>query len=397
MVEPLDFSPSAVLATASAFIGHVALGTLTYNQVHARVQQHHRVRQLSWVIIAATAGIPLAWCAYAVMSGTGILLGWSASEHPLFVRLIVGSEQLVSLCAVVGWLLRWLRKPDRGRLTLLGTQTLDLGHPPGQPRLFPGRGPWFLQIPGNQVTQLQITEKQLRLPRLPRELDGLTIAHISDLHFDGKMPRVFFEQVIQQTNALDADLVAVTGDLVDRPSCLDWIDTTLNLLTSRYGRFFVLGNHDTKLGDASRLRQILTEGGAVDLGTRLHGLQIKGRTILLAGNELPWFPQAANATPDESALAAADVSVLLAHTPDQLGWARQQGFDLMLAGHTHGGQIRFPLWGPVIVPSRLGVKYASGTFFEPPTLLHVSRGVSGLFPIRLNCLPEVTLQVLRTD
>ena len=57
MVEPLDFSPSAVLATASAFIGHVALGTLTYNQVHARVQQHHRVRQLSWVIIAATAPV----------------------------------------------------------------------------------------------------------------------------------------------------------------------------------------------------------------------------------------------------------------------------------------------------------------------------------------------------
>ena len=67
----------------------------------------------------------------------------------------------------------------------------------------------------------------------------------------------------------------------------------------------------------------------------------------------------------------------------------------MLAGHTHGGQIRLPIIGPIVAPSHFGVKYASGVFYESPTLVHVSRGVSGLDPIRINCPPEVTKITLR--
>jgi hypothetical protein len=67
----------------------------------------------------------------------------------------------------------------------------------------------------------------------------------------------------------------------------------------------------------------------------------------------------------------------------------------MLAGHTHGGQIRLPVIGPMVSPSRFGVRYASGVFHEAPTLMHVSRGISGLDPIRINCLPEVTKIILR--
>jgi predicted MPP superfamily phosphohydrolase len=67
----------------------------------------------------------------------------------------------------------------------------------------------------------------------------------------------------------------------------------------------------------------------------------------------------------------------------------------MLAGHTHGGQIRLPVIGPIVAPSLFGVKYASGVFYEAPTLVHVSRGVSGLDPIRINCPPEVTKLILR--
>jgi predicted MPP superfamily phosphohydrolase len=87
--------------------------------------------------------------------------------------------------------------------------------------------------------------------------------------------------------------------------------------------------------------------------------------------------------------------VLLAHSPDQFKWARRRDFDLMLAGHTHGGQICLPVIGPIHCPSWHGVKYASGVFFEPPTVMHVSRGVSSELPIRLNCRPEVTKLVLR--
>jgi predicted MPP superfamily phosphohydrolase len=85
----------------------------------------------------------------------------------------------------------------------------------------------------------------------------------------------------------------------------------------------------------------------------------------------------------------------LSHSPDQIHWAREHRFDLMLAGHTHGGQIRIPGLGTVIAPSKYGAKYASGAFYVPPTVLHVSRGVAGLTPVRWNCPPEIAKLVLR--
>jgi predicted MPP superfamily phosphohydrolase len=85
----------------------------------------------------------------------------------------------------------------------------------------------------------------------------------------------------------------------------------------------------------------------------------------------------------------------LSHTPDHLPWARRHGIDLMLAGHVHGGQIRLPVIGSVFVPSRYGRRYDCGTFHEPPTLLHVSRGLGGEEPLRFNCRPEVTKLILR--
>ena len=86
--------------------------------------------------------------------------------------------------------------------------------------------------------------------------------------------------------------------------------------------------------------------------------------------------------------------ILLSHSPDQLPFAQAHSCDLMLAGHTHGGQIRLPWLGALISPSWYGWRYAGGTYHVPPTLMHVSRGLSGKQPIRLNCPPEIALLVL---
>jgi uncharacterized protein len=91
----------------------------------------------------------------------------------------------------------------------------------------------------------------------------------------------------------------------------------------------------------------------------------------------------------------AHVRLLLSHTPDEIEWARDAGVDLMLAGHNHGGQVVLPLIGPVYSPSRYGTRYAGGSFWREPTLLHISRGVSGRHPLRWNCRPEVIRIVLR--
>jgi predicted MPP superfamily phosphohydrolase len=85
----------------------------------------------------------------------------------------------------------------------------------------------------------------------------------------------------------------------------------------------------------------------------------------------------------------------LSHTPDNIAWARQHRIDLVLAGHVHGGQIRLPLIGSIFVPSKYSRRYDGGTFHEPPTVMHVSRGLAGEHALRYNCRPEVTLVVLR--
>lgn len=112
----------------------------------------------------------------------------------------------------------------------------------------------------------------------------------------------------------------------------------------------------------------------------------------LIGNEAPWFPAPRLASTE---LPSKTFRLLLSHSPDQIAWARKHGVGLMLAGHTHGGQGRLPWVGPVLSPSWYGSRYASGSFFLNPTTLHVTRGLSGVHLMRINCPPELALLTLR--
>ncbi len=218
---------------------------------------------------------------------------------------------------------------------------------------------------------------------------------LSDLHFSGRVGQEFFHEAVRLANELQPDLVALTGDLIDKTRCLSWIAPTLGRLVARYGAYYVLGNHDLRV-NVGRLRTELSRAGLIDLGGSWRIIEMNGRSIALAGNELPWIRRATDKSQcPMTAHGGEPFRVLLAHTPDQFAWAHRQGFDLMLAGHTHGGQIRFPVVGPIVAPSRHGVRYAGGTFYEPPTVMHVSRGLSSLMPLRINCRPELTLLVLR--
>jgi predicted MPP superfamily phosphohydrolase len=241
---------------------------------------------------------------------------------------------------------------------------------------------------------LAVNTKTLIVPRLPAELDGLSITHLSDLHFTGKITRPFFDRVMEETMALHGDLIAITGDIQESEQCYAWLPLTLGQLRAPQGVYFVLGNHDRRMQDVGRLRQELTSLGLVDLGVQTQEFTARNQLIQLAGNELPWFGPPRELPARTSQPAA--LRILLSHSPDQIRWAGQRDFDLMLAGHTHGGHIRFPIVGPVVCPSRYGVKYAAGVFYERPTLLHVSRGISGLDPVRFNCPPELTKLVLRS-
>ena len=110
-------------------------------------------------------------------------------------------------------------------------------------------------VPGNQVLELAVQELHLELARLPKELDGLSIAHLTDLHYTGRIGIDYFEEVIRQTVALRADMIVITGDVVDKIEYLDWFDRTLAKLSAPLGIYFVLGNHDQFTGEAPRVRR----------------------------------------------------------------------------------------------------------------------------------------------
>ncbi len=247
-------------------------------------------------------------------------------------------------------------------------------------------------MPGNQVCQLQVSEATIELPSLPDELAGLSIVHWSDLHLSGRFDHGYYREIVRTTNQWPVDILALTGDVCDKAACIDAIPELFGPVQARLGKFFILGNHDLRTGDVPRLRAALRQAGFTDLGGR--AMIVEGVPLLLAGDERPWFPGEA-LLPAAPRDGRAPVRILLAHTPDRFAWARSRQFDLMLAGHTHGGQIRFPLIGPVVCPSWHGTKYAAGFFYQAPTLMHVSRGTASLFPLRIGCPPEMTRLVLR--
>jgi predicted MPP superfamily phosphohydrolase len=252
---------------------------------------------------------------------------------------------------------------------------------------------WASQIPGNQIFQLAVEEKWLPVPGLPAELDGFRIAHLSDVHLTGHIAAEFFQYVMRRTTAWGPDMIALTGDIIDEAECIDWLPDCFGEATAPAGCFSILGNHDTRVADPRRVREMMQRIGWKDLGGQIVDHRLRGVPVALCGNELPWFsgpPPLASRFPDHP------FRIALCHSPDQIAWARRQQIDLMLAGHTHGGQGRLPLAGPLLSPSRYGSRFASGEFYLAPTTMHVSRGLSGKHLLRLRCPPELALLVLRS-
>ena len=252
------------------------------------------------------------------------------------------------------------------------------------------------RIPGNEFTQLEVNRKQLQLGRKLPTIDGLKIAHISDLHFTGQLTPEHYHFIIDRVLELDADLIVITGDIIDYAKCLTWVEPILGRLTAPLGCTFLLGNHDKRIADVSELTNRLRHIGHFDLGVADQYLQTaQGGHIYLTGNERPWFERhSAEAIPTAARPDALRLG--LSHSPDNLDWAQRLQLDLLLAGHTHGGQVRIPGVGPLVAPSYYGSRFASGVFYRAPVLMHVSRGIAGTHPLRWRCLPEVSLLTLRT-
>jgi hypothetical protein len=390
-MQPID----AILLLL-ALLGHAALWVGMLNRIHAVGIKRKKV---NWVTIIGLAMLPVVPLV-VVVAVVALGLNWHISRlpktGPWWPLLYLVPCWGLGLAVSIRWLLRKIANRNPGALVSDRSRDVDvaakLGHRPVDGIV----GRMLGLVPGEQCLVARLHEKSLELPRLPDALDGLRILHLSDFHFTGRIQPAYFEEVVRLANETPADLIALTGDFVDMTACIDWIPSTIGKLSARHGVYFVLGNHDRKVVDVARLRRALVDCGFVDLGGRWQALEIGGRTIILAGNEMPWL----GPLPDLSDCPGSDsddwpLRILLAHTPDQWPWAVRNDFDLMLAGHTHGGQVCLPLIGPIFCPSNAGVEMASGVFYKLPTVVHVTRGLSGEFPLRWNCPPEVANLILR--
>jgi predicted MPP superfamily phosphohydrolase len=249
---------------------------------------------------------------------------------------------------------------------------------------------FWLRVPGNQAFRLELTDWSIERPRLPVPLDGLRILHLTDLHLTPAYADRFFEAMLEQAEGFEADLVAFTGDLIDDGAMLDRVAPLLSRFRGRLGQFAVLGNHDYRTAPAGSAEALRSAGYTIVEGGWTV-VEADGARLAVGGTSAPWGP-----LPDPADTPEADLRILLSHAPDTLGWAARRGVDLMLSGHTHGGQYRLPVVGPVILPSRYGRRFDCGFFQLGPTLLYVSRGIGAQHPIRVNCAPEIARLTLRS-
>ena len=240
---------------------------------------------------------------------------------------------------------------------------------------------------------------EIRLDGVPAELDGLRIAHLSDLHLGvPSRGRRAVRDAVDWVIERKPDLVCITGDLVSRPTGMGELERLLRDLGRCY---VVLGNHDfahsrdpfSQHVDPAAI-EALPE--VVLLGDAAVEVDLRGRRVQIAGVD-PQTYAARRATPDRLADADAELRVLLCHFP---GIARRIPgvFHLVLSGHMHAGQIVVPYPGGKLRLAHLRARDVEGVYEYGPTMLHVSPGLGTTFvPFRLFARPEVTELVVRAQ
>jgi uncharacterized protein len=245
--------------------------------------------------------------------------------------------------------------------------------------------------------EVEITHRTFPIRNLPDAFQNFRIVQISDIHLEEYTEAYFLERIVAQVNALTPDLVLITGDFVSRgpraPSvayqaaglCAEILST---LKAQRFG---ILGNHDVVVGESHVIPPLEAHGTPI-LVDSYHPLERGSDVLWLCGTD-----DAGTNTPDLNltipSYPKAPV-LLMCHEPDYADKVIQHPrfplVDLMLSGHTHGGQIRLPVVGPLILPP-MGQKYIEGQFQFGHMQLYVNRGIGTVgLPFRLNCPAEIS-------
>jgi predicted MPP superfamily phosphohydrolase len=247
-----------------------------------------------------------------------------------------------------------------------------------------------------QLDRFRVKRVKLAIPNLPPALEGFTLVHLSDLHI-GKLTRgKVLDDIVESTNRLEADLIVLTGDLINMS--LDDLPRAFELLRAmkaRHGLFLCEGNHDL-IESRSRFEAAVKNSSLPFLLNESATLSVRGQRVQILG--LRWGEgmtpgqEAAGSVPDDAMqqlLARREpdnFTILLAHHPDAFDAAAAAGIPLTLAGHTHGGQLMLTRkigFGPWLY------RYWSGFYAKGNSRLNVSNGAGNWFPLRIGAPAEI--------
>jgi predicted MPP superfamily phosphohydrolase len=246
----------------------------------------------------------------------------------------------------------------------------------------------------NEANTLTVEQIEIRLKRLPKNLDGFRLVHLSDIHHSPFTSLEHISRAVEIAGELKPDMFVLTGDFVSHErEYIKPMAEALGKLESEFGSFACLGNHDHRT-DARMVSESLRAENIRVLTNEGFRFTARGASIWLCGVDDYMLGQ-----PDlRSALRGSfpdEMKMLLAHNPKMLNRAARASIDLMFSGHTHGGQVRLRDEEKKILPRR---KFASGLYRRKDTQVYITRGIGTVvLPVRFGCPPEISLIELRTS
>lgn len=250
--------------------------------------------------------------------------------------------------------------------------------------------------------RLVVRQQTIQIANWPSELNGLKVAVLSDIHVDNWfVTERKVRTIVERTNQLQPDLIVILGDYM---SSNGWVKQEvepqvfapiLKNFNASFGVYSVLGNHDWWY-DGKHLRQELERNGIKVLENEVTQFNVRNRSLFLVGLSDLWTrPQRINETIET--IPQGEPIIALAHNPDIFPRLPQR-VPLLLGGHTHGGQVRFPFIGSVVSSSRLGDRYSRGHVFENNHHLFVTTGIgTSIMPVRFGVTPEIVLLTLNSQ
>ena len=312
-----------------------------------------------------------AQIAFDLMQVRGIALGWG-----------------ICLCLMLGIAAVW-RSAERRGFSPGRRQALRIG---GTTALAaPAAFTTYGIIVGRQ--QFCLKEVDVRIPELAKDLDGLRLVQLSDIHLSPFLSRVELRRCVDMANETRAHVAFVTGDLIT--GSYDPVDTCLDelrRLRSDAGTFGCMGNHEAYIQGEAYVREHAAKRGMQFLRGQQTTLRFGGTKLNLAGVDYqrkarPYL------TGVQRMIVPGEFNLLLSHNPDVFPVARQQGWHLTLAGHTHGGQVNVEILEQDLNLIRAFVTpYVYGLYQEDRSSIYVTRGIGTVgVPARIGAPPEVAL------